>query len=101
MPLSAAQRAERFDIQAGNLRGDVGIARPPAAAFGIHNQGQRQLSCQFAESIKFAVVEITLGTRQHGVIIDDNSGACALRPDETGIDGTGAGDDAIGRGAGL
>ena len=74
-------------------RGGVGVAGPPAAALGEHDQGQPLPADQLEQPVGLAVVHVTLGAGQHRVVVGHHR-------DRPAVDRRGAQDQAVGRGAG-
>ena len=90
-PDSRGGQPERRHVEAGH-RGRVGVAGPPAAALGEHDQGQPLPLGQLEQPVGLAVVHVALGAGQHAVVVGHHR-------DRAAVDRRGAQDQAVGRGA--
>ena len=75
----------------------VGVAGPPAAAFGKHHHRPAQLVAQTEQPVLLLVVHRALRAGEHGVVIGDDGRSGALRAEQRSVDGAETGDDAVGR----
>ncbi len=90
-----------MQVQTGDLGQNIGVAGAPATAFGIHDHRQALLLRQFTQAVQLGVMKETLGSREHRVVIDNDSRSRRCLAHPLGVDGCSAGDDAVGGGAGL
>ena len=82
-------------VEAGHAD-EIGITRPPAAAFGKQHQWQAPLLGQLQHAVGFLVVDHPLGTGEYRVVVGDAHAARGLAAERRGIHRADASNQAVG-----
>ena len=95
----AAQRAEEREglgVEPGH-DGHVRVAGPAAAALGEEHHREAQPLDELEEAVLLAVIHLTLGAGQHGIVVRQHGAAGPVLVEEVAIDPPDAGHQAVGR----
>jgi hypothetical protein len=74
---------------------DIGVARTPAPAFRVHDDGQPLSGREIDDTIDLLMVKVTLRSSQYRVVINNDGGSGARRPNRFSVDGSDTGNDTV------
>ena len=94
-PLNPAKRAKVVICRPATIA-SVGVARPPAAAFGEQHQRQPVALGDLEHAVRLLMAAQALRARQHRRVIGEHRGARLFRAEQSAVDAADAGDDPVG-----